>query len=226
MDVTFRLFLILHVVAGTAAILTGIVPLFSPKPIGQRAPVHRKVGRLFVLLMAVVIGSAVVMTALRPHAYFVGLTTSALNAVFSGMRVLQRKRPDVDPKQRAKALDWAVALLVAGVCITLLVLLAQGRITRNVPVVRALAYGPLAYAAYDLWRFMRPRGFPFTPNLWLYEHLVKMTGAYFAAMAAFSGSVLVLFPPPWRQLWAVSTGFVIAIAGVFYYRRKVRAVSA
>jgi hypothetical protein len=50
-----------------------------------------------------------------------------------------------------------------------------------------------------------------------------MIGAYFAAMAAFSGSVLVLFPPPWRQLWATMAGTVLSIVMVLRTRRRMAA---
>jgi hypothetical protein len=49
-----------------------------------------------------------------------------------------------------------------------------------------------------------------------------MIGGYFGAVAAFSGSVLVLLPEPWRQLWATSLGQTLAIVLVIYYRRKLK----
>jgi hypothetical protein len=49
-----------------------------------------------------------------------------------------------------------------------------------------------------------------------------MLGGYFGAVAAFSGSVLLLLPPPWRQLWATTLGQTLAIILVIYYRRKLK----
>jgi hypothetical protein len=97
---------------------------------------------------------------------------------------------------------------------------ALGSITSNLPVVYALGGGCMLYAGYDLYRFTWPLKFPYSPNLWLYEHLVKMIGGYFGAVAAFSGSVLVLLPAPWRQLWATMLGQFLAVTLVIYYRRK------
>ena len=45
-----------------------------------------------------------------------------------------------------------------------------------------------------------------------------MIGAYFGAVAAFSGSVLVLLDPPWRQLWATTFGQTLSVILVIYYR--------
>ncbi|HKY04414.1 MAG TPA: hypothetical protein VJQ56_05975, partial [Blastocatellia bacterium] len=159
-------------------------------------------------------------TLIKFNPYFAGLTASATIAVFSGYRVLRRKRPDLDPAARAKSVDWAIAILVFSTGLLLTVLGALGSVTSNLPVVYALGGGCMLYAGYDLYRFTWPLKFPFSPNLWLYEHLVKMIGGYFGAVAAFSGSVLVLLPAPWRQLWATMLGQALAVTLVIYYRRK------
>jgi hypothetical protein len=220
--------LVVHVVAGTAAVVAGAAALLVPKVRATTASpgavaattAHRRGGRAFLHCIAVVIATATLMTTIEFNPYFAGLTAAAAIAAFSGWRVLGRKRPDVDPRQRATPLDWAVTLLLLAVAILLLALAIGGRITRNLPVVYALGGGTSAYALYDLYRFVRPTAFPFSPDLWLYEHLVKMLGAYFGAVAAFSGSVLVMLDPPWRQLWATTTGQLLSVILVLYYRRS------
>ena len=69
------------------------------------------------------------------------------------------------------------------------------------PVAASLAYGALLYGGWDLWRFARPTDWPFSPELWTYEHLAKMVGAYGAVLAAFSGNFMTFLPTPWSQLW-------------------------
>jgi hypothetical protein len=160
--------------------------------------------------------------------YAYGFATEALTGGreirgHSGYRVLRRKRPDLDATQRAHAVDWLITLSILAVGVLLLVLGASGRITKNLAVVYSLGAGSALYAVYDLYRFARPLAFPFSENLWLYEHLVKMLGGYFGAVVAFSGSVLMLLPEPWRQLWATSFGQTLAVVLVIYYRRKLRA---
>jgi hypothetical protein len=216
--------LVLHIIAGSLAVIVGLVALLTPKPVvPQAGRAHKKSGKLFLYSMCVVIGTSTVLTLISLNPYFAGLTAAATVAVFSGYRVLRRKRPDLDPSQRAHAVDWLVTLLILAVGLSLVVLGSSGRITRNLPVVYSLGVGSMLYAVYDLYRFARPLGFPFSENLWLYEHLVKMLGGYFGAVAAFSGSVLVLLPEPWRQLWATSLGQTLAVVLVIYYRRKLKA---
>ncbi|HYP00933.1 MAG TPA: hypothetical protein VER76_12135 [Pyrinomonadaceae bacterium] len=213
-----------HIITGTVAVLIGLVALITRKPVqAQAGRTHRKSGRLFLYSMCVVIGTATVLTFISLNPYFAGLTASATVAVFSGCRVLRRKRPDISASQRAQTVDWIVTLIVFGVGMMLVALGASGRITERLPVVYSLGVGSMLYAGYDLYRFARPLARPFSPNLWLYEHLVKMIGGYFGAVAAFSGSVLVLLPEPWRQLWATSFGQMLAVVLVVYYRRRLKA---
>jgi hypothetical protein len=219
------LLLAAHIITGSLAVVVGLVALVMPKPV--QAPTagraHRKAGRLFLYMMCVVIGTATVLTLMSLNPYFAGLTAASAVAVFSGYRVLSRKRPDLNASHRARAVDWLVTLSVLAVGLSLVALGAGGGITKNLPVVYSLGVGSTLYAGYDLYRFARPLARPFSPNLWLYEHLVKMIGGYFGAVAAFSGSVLLLLPEPWRQLWATTLGQTLAVVLLLYYRRKLNA---
>ncbi|HEX9919532.1 MAG TPA: hypothetical protein VGA87_10210, partial [Pyrinomonadaceae bacterium] len=185
--------LVTHIIAGTLAVVVGLVALVTRKPVraatAAAGGAHKKSGRLFLYAMCVVIGTATVLTLITLNPYFAGLTAASAVAVFSGYRVLSRKRPDLSANQRARPLDWIVTLVILGVGALLIVLGAAGGITKNLPVVYSLGVGSVLYAGYDLYRFARPLARPFSPNLWLYEHLVKMIGGYFGAVAAFSGSV-------------------------------------
>lgn len=213
--------LIVHIAAGTAAVIVGLFALLTPKPVETKTGrAHRRSGRLFLVSMIIVIGTATVLTIIKFNPYFAGLTATAAILVFSGYRVLGRKRPDLNAAHRAQLLDWDLTLIALGIGLMLIALSALGVITKNLPVVYSLGVGSVLYAGYDLYRFAYPLSFPFSPNLWLYEHLVKMISGYFGAVAAFSGSVLVLLPEPWRQLWATMLGQSLAIILVIYYRRK------
>jgi PAS domain S-box-containing protein len=102
MDQLFSPTLALHIGCGFALVVLGLLPILSRK--GSR--LHRWAGRAFVILMSLMLAAAWVMTALHFSAYFAALSATATITVFSGTRVLRRKRPDLDPRQRATALDW------------------------------------------------------------------------------------------------------------------------
>ena len=189
--------LAIHVAVGFLLVAVGLVPLLSRK--GSRP--HRLSGRVFVLLMSVLLAAAWVMAALRFSAYFAALSATASITLFSGVRVLGRKRPDLDPHQRAKPLDWIATLAVMAVGVWITILVAQGRTGGKAAVSLALVYAAFAYGGWDLWRFSRPTDWPFSPSLWRYEHVLKMLSAYGALVSAFSGNFVTFLPKPWSQLW-------------------------
>jgi hypothetical protein len=220
----FNLVLGVHIACGTASIVAGGLALLTPKPVGgEPGRGHIRTGRLFLRAQTVVLIAAAVMTILHFRPYLVALTTTATMALFSGYRVLGRRRPDLHRSQRAQPLDWAVTLAAGAVGVWLLWLVGSGGVDGPATVVRVTTYTVLAYVAYDLVRFVWPLGFPFSPRLWLYEHLVKIVSAYFGAVAAFSGNALVFIPDPWRQLWATIVGetlvVVLLVRYIRYFRR-------
>lgn len=215
--------LALHITCGLALVAVGLVPIFSIK--GSRA--HRWSGRMFVALMTALLAAAWAMTILRFNPYFAALSATATITLFSGVRVLGRKRPDLDPAQRAKPIDWAVTLAVIAVGAWVLVLLVRGQTGNKTAVSAALVYAAFTYGGWDLWRFWRPTDWPFSPNLWTYEHLVKMLSAYGGVLSAFSGNFLTFLPTPWSQLWPTLLFQPLAIAwiAVLVSRRRRRVLS-
>lgn len=189
--------LAVHVACGFALVAAGLAPILTRK--GAR--LHCLAGRLFVVLMNVLLAAAWVMTTLHFSAHFAALSATATLTLFSGVRVLRRKRPDLDQRQRATALDWSVTLTVLAIGLWVLILVVQGRTGGKAAVSAALVYACFTYGGWDLWRFLRPAAWPFSPNLWTYEHLVKMLSAYGAVVSAFSGNYLTVLPTPWSQLW-------------------------
>jgi uncharacterized membrane protein len=193
----FQPFLILHISTGLIAVVVGFVPLLTRK--GSRA--HRLWGRVFTGLMATLLACAWVMTALHFNTYFLALSATASLTLFSGVRVLRRKRPDLRFEDRAGALDWAAALGALAIGLWVLTLILIGRSDGPPAVSAALAFGAIQLSLWDLWRFARPRDWPFSADLWRYEHLVKILGAHSAVLSAFSGNFLTALPQPWSQLW-------------------------
>jgi uncharacterized membrane protein len=215
MEMLFTAALTSHIVSGSLALAIGLVPMVTAKG-GRR---HGATGRGFMRLMYVVLGSAALMTLLAMKPYFAALTIGASISTFSGIRVLKRKRPDIDPAQRAQPLDWLFTGAAALILLTLTVLAARGEVGQNATVLYALIGGGAAYLLWDVMRFLFPAAWPFFPRLWFYEHLVKMIASYSAVVAAFSGSVLhfLPIPEPWKQLWSTILFHNLMIGFVLWY---------
>ncbi|WP_298163171.1 hypothetical protein [Brevundimonas sp.] len=193
----FTSLLSVHIGVGLFAVAVGLLPIFTRK--GSR--LHRLSGRVFAGSMIVLLICAWAMTALQPDPYFLGLSATASLTLFSGLRVLGRKRPDLNPGDRARPLDWIVTLAAAGIGLLTTWMAIKGYGDTPPQILIALAYGALSMSGWDLWRFSRPLDWPFSPRLWTFEHLWKMLGAYGAVLSAFSGNFLTFLPPPWSALW-------------------------
>ncbi len=189
--------LTLHITFGLACVVVGALPIMTRK--GSWS--HRISGRLFVFLMIILLMAAWLLTALHFSAYLLGLSATASYHVFSGVRVLGRKRPDLRADDRARPVDWIAAVGVVVVGLVVLRLIATGQSEGPPAVAGGLAFAAATFGAWDLWRFARPKDWPFSPNLWTYEHLTKMLSAYSAVLSAFSGNVLTVLLTPWSQLW-------------------------
>ncbi len=201
---------LIHIGTGMVAVAVGLLPLLTRK--GGR--LHRLAGRAFALFMATLLVCAWVMTALDFRTYFAALSATATITLFSGVRVLRRKRPDLRRQDRAGWLDWIVTLGVILVGLLVLSLLLTGRSDGPPAVSWALVYASLTYGGWDLLRFLRPTDWPFSPDLWMYEHLAKMLSAYGAVLSAFSGNFLTILPAPWSQLWPTLVFQPLAIAWI------------
>ncbi|WP_291839211.1 hypothetical protein [Brevundimonas sp.] len=188
----YPLLLAVHIAAGLGTVVIGAAPVLTRK--GSR--LHRLTGRAFAVLMAILLACAWAMTALKMNSYLLALSASATLTLFSGLRVLGRKRPDLRRTDRATALDWVVTLALASVGLIILALVLTGRSSGPAVLSITLVYAAFSMGGWDAWRFLRPTDWPFSPELWRYEHLWKMLGAYSAVLSAFSGNFLRFLPPP------------------------------
>ena len=218
----FLALLIVHISAGFCAVLAGVLPIVTRKGSG----LHRLSGRVFAVLMTILLICAWAMTALKPDVYFLGLSATASLTLFSGLRVLGRKRPDLRSADRARPLDWIATLGIVGVGLLIVWLALTDRSDAPPAIVIALAYGSLSLGGWDLWRLARPLDWPFSPDLWTYEHLWKMVGAYSAVLSAFSGNFLTALPSPWSALWptVLFQSLSIVWIGVLLVRKRQRLV--
>ncbi len=218
----FSAILFLHIAAGLVLVGVGLVPLLSRKG----GPTHRAWGKVFVALMSVLLIAAWVMTILNFRPYFAALSVMATVSLTSGVRVLRRKRPDLDPRQTARLFDWLVLLGAVGIGGYVFWLLQTGEIVGQRTIAYTLVGSAALYAVWDGWRFLAPTAFPFFPDLWFYEHLFKMMGTYAAALSAFAGNFLPFLPSPWRELWPTLLFETLTVAAIAYYaiarRRRAR----
>ena len=202
MDISLHsLNILVHILAGSAAIVLGLVVLGKPKD----AILHRKRGRVFVLLTAVVCLSAAIGNAVfRFMPLFAVLTVLVTYQLLSGWHVIYTRAKGPD------ALD-AVLLLGAVLLSAMLVrrLFLDGAMTGASAAVMWSTLAALALLlAYDAARWLFPQRWH--AALWRYEHIYKILGCLFGMLSAAVGNT-VRVGQPWPQL-APSVIGLIAVA--------------
>lgn len=71
--------------------------------------------------------------------------------------------------------------------------------------------------AYDLIRYLIPKKIYQRKRIWFYEHIYKMTNAFGALLAAFSGTVLDAYQPhsqylPSVLIQIICVGFMVYVS--------------
>lgn len=199
---------IVHVIAGTLALILGFIQLVRRKG----GPGHSSRGRVFLWCVAVVVVTAALgLMAFRFVAFLAVITLLVAYWGYSGYRALQIRA--VGPGLRDSTASCAGLVAAA-----LFVMFLHRVRLPWAPVVIYSTLGTLVLVcSYDLARFAFPRRW--YRRLWLYEHIVKMLGAHGALAAAFSGTVLA----PWQPVSQVAPSMIwtMAMLGfVLYYRRR------
>ena len=203
-----------HIAAGLAAL--GVAPGAMLTAKGGRA--HRRWGKIYFWLMAVVAATAVVLGLWRPVTFLVLVAVFSFYSAFTGYRVLSRKRPDRG--DRPTRIDWIAALLTLAASLTLVVFGVWPPTPVWAPrATVAIVFGATGaiLAGHDVWRFVRP---PADPRQWWFHHMTGMLGSYVAIVSAFSVVNFAFLPTTVRWLWPTLVGAPLIVAWVSYYRAR------
>jgi hypothetical protein len=197
----------IHVLAGSAALILGIVALISTK--GKR--IHVKSGIFFLRVIIIIIFTGLLgVFVFGRNTILLVVTVLSAYCAFSGYRTLQTK------SNEPRLLDTIVAILAISTVIYFLYYFQKIDFYWPPATTYAIVGGLFLIVAYDLCRYLIPR--TKYGKLWLYEHIYKMIGAFTALVAAFSGTV---FPDnkPYSQVLPSVFGTVLTICFLAYYIR-------
>ncbi len=176
--------IVIHVLAGTVALLVGLTALFF----ASRYQWHVRLGRVFMWAMVPVIitGLAGVIVFQR-NTFLLVITMLSGYTCFAGVRTLKLRGAN----PRWVDIVVPVCALASGVYY-LYYLLLHGHYWA--PVVTISVVGALfLVTTYDLSRsFMSPG---FRKSAMQYEHVYKMMSSLTALVSAFSGTVLPQYKP-------------------------------
>ncbi len=189
--------LILHVVAGSIALLTGFAAIFVRKGLGK----HVLFGRYFMwMIMVVIVTGLFGVIIFNRNSFLLVITLLSGYNCFSGIRSLKLRG------QKPDFLDYIIPILVMVSAVYYLYYLNSSGLYWS-PVITYSTIGALfLITGYDLCK--RFISINFLKKAVMYEHAYKMTSALSAISSAFSGTV---FPDykPYSQ-------FLPSVAGMIY----------
>jgi uncharacterized membrane protein len=210
-----KIFLAIHITAGTMSFLLAPVALATAKGGKQ----HKRWGMVYLWSMGIVAGTAVPMAFFFPVRFLALVAVFSFYFAFSGYRVLRLK--ELARGGSAEPIDW-IAGVVTFCSSALLAWLSWFRPAsiEVLPVVGVVfGFVGMRGAGGQMWSFVRK---PREKMFWWYTHLGNFIGSYIAAWSAFS--VVTLGPMLGNHwyvwLWPVMVGVPAIALTTAYYKRK------
>lgn len=198
-----------HIAAGVVALVAGTGALITTKG-GRR---HRLAGKAYVASMGVVVGSVLPLFVFEPGDAFLQflLLVAVFSGylVFSGYRVVSRKRPGDGPER----VDWVAAGAAIIACLGLAGM-GVGRVLRGDPFgVVMVVFGAIggAFGGTDV-RALRRGG----TDARIPDHLSRMIGGFIATVTAVSAVNLTAVPAVVAWLWPTAVGVPLIV----YWQRR------
>jgi uncharacterized membrane protein len=206
----FQYVRILHILCGTIALFVAPAAMLTVKG----SEVHRRWGKIYFWMMAVVAVTAMAMALYRPIIFLALVAVFSFYFAFRGYRSVLRK--NCGPE----TMDWIVALLALAGSLGLIELGIRpptGQLLPAPPVSVAFGVIGIVFAGSDIQRFFKPSS---GEKNWWYNHMGGMLGSYIATVSAFSAVNFSFLPIVVRWLWPS----VIGIPGIFlwiaYYQKR------
>lgn len=211
MQLLFKVFLAVHIVAGTTALLSGPFAMLTKKGSKQ----HRLSGKIYVWSMAVVTGAAIYLAIAHNNPFLLMVAVFSIHSIISAYRFLYLKK--ISFLKKPFLIDWIIAIAAASFCVSLIAWGVNLWLNKNNFGLVAIVFGGIGLR--NSWNGIKP--FYFTPKsklYWLYNHISGMIGGYIATTTAFL-VVNVKFQPSFL-LWLAPT--VIGVPFIFYSINKYR----
>ena len=208
MEILHKSNIILHVLTGTIALALGVIALLTVKG----GKIHNKSGRLFLAFISVVIFTGLIgVFVFGRNTFLLVITILSGYVSFSGYRILKSK---TNVPLRLDIVIAIISILVLGYF--LYYFKSIGMIWS--PIVIYSTVGALIIVIfYDFMRYLIPTEKYKKYNIWLYEHIYKMTSAFAALLSAFAGTVLEEYQPHSQYLPSL-LGLLIIIGFMIYVK--------
>ena len=200
--------ILIHVISGSIALLLGVLALTTKK--GGKW--HKKIGNYFLILMTIVVLTGLIgVFIFKRNTFLLIITVLSAYYGFSGYRILKTKT------NKPKWIDVSVAIAsLISVSYFLYYFKSIGMYWSPV-IIYSTVGALLLIITYDFVRYLIAK--KAYRNMWLYEHIFKMIGAFTALLSAFSGTVFEDYQP-YSQFLPSVLGTLLQIGFIVYYIKK------
>jgi uncharacterized membrane protein len=209
MGLTFKILLIIHIIAGSIGLLTGTINIVRAK--GDKP--HRLVGKYFFIGMIINAVAGFIMSVMHQNLFLLIIAVFSFYMTAIGQRFLDLRR--IDKGQEARKIDWTISITMILFAIFFIVYGLALLVNNNNFGIILLVFGTISIlmAKKDISIY---RGNIKHRNYWLLIHIQRMIGAYIAALTAFLVVNNTYLPPV--AAWLMPT--VILMPLIFYWSKK------
>lgn len=200
MNILLKIALIIHIISGVTALLTGLIAIISKK--GKKT--HRTTGKIFFFSMLSVSASAVFIAMAKNNLFLLLIGIFAFFMNYSGYHSIKNK------SLKPSLLDWLVLVIAATNSFFMfyslnLILMVFGGLS-------------IFLVISDFRIFLLTIRNKEIPKLqWLFRHIGMMLGTYIATSTAFLVVNVTNFNPAWVP-WLMPT--FIGTPLIFYWIQK------
>ena len=191
----FKSILILHIIAGSLALLSGLFAIIFR----NKVKIHKPIGKIYFWAMTVIFVSAIYMSIVHSNIFLFCVSFFTYYACLTAYRSLKLKKLHID--QKPHTLDWAIEWFFGLMHISFIgfafFLLANSNTTFG---IISLVFGVLGIRSnyITIQRFKKKLVYK---NYWLLAHISGMLGSYIGAITAFVVNNYKIIPAPPIVLW-------------------------
>lgn len=209
---SYKIILIIHIVAGSTALLSGLFAIIYR----NKVKIHKPIGKIYFWSMTIIFFSAIYMSIVKYNIFLFCVAFFTYYACLTAYRALKLKKLHL--KQEPTSFDWAIEVFfgimhIGFITFAIILLFGSNKTFGTI----SLVFGLLGIRGnyVTIMRFRKKLVFK---NYWLLAHISGMLGSYIGAITAFTVNNEAWIPLPAIALWLGPTAFIVPL--IIYEIRK------